>query len=169
MVYCGAAYRANLVSRDGDVSKLLILSSLVVIILILFKNGLTMITIFYDGKCGLCSREINYYKKIAKADKFNWLDIATDPTPLNQLELSQADGLRRLHGLDATGRLHIGVDAFLLIWRELPYWRWLGMVVRLPGIRQVAQLIYNRFADFRFSRLAHCQIAVNNAVLRRHR
>ena len=92
------------------------------------KNGIKMITIFYDGKCGLCSREINYYKKIAQVDKFQWLDIATDPAPLKPLKISQADGLRRLHGLDTAGRLHIGVDAFLLIWRELPYWRLLSMI-----------------------------------------
>ena len=71
--------------------------------------------IFYDGKCGLCSREINYYKKIAQSDKFRWLDIATDPTPLKPLKISQADGLRRLHGLDSEGHLHVGVDAFLFI------------------------------------------------------
>ena len=124
-----------------------------------------MNTIFYDGKCGLCSREINYYKKIAQADKFRWSDIATDPTPLKPLKISQADGLRRLHGIDSEGHLHIGVDAFLLIWRELPYWRFLSMVVGLPGIRHLAQLAYNWFADYRFSRLAHCQIAVNDAVL----
>ena len=51
-----------------------------------------MITIFYDGKCGLCSREINYYKKIAQVDKFQWLDIATNPAPLKPLKISQADG-----------------------------------------------------------------------------
>ena len=129
------------------------------------KNGIKMITIFYDGKCGLCSREINYYKKIAQVDKFQWLDIATDPAPLKSLKISQADGLRRLHGLDTAGRLHIGVYAFLLIWRELPYWRLLSMIGGLPGIRHLAQLVYNRFADYRFSRLAHCQIAANEAVL----
>ena len=125
--------------------------------------------IFYDGKCGLCSREINYYKKIAQSDKFRWLDIATDPTPLKPLKISQADGLRRLHGLDSEGHLHVGVDAFLLIWRELPYWCFLSMIVRLPGIRHFAQLVYNRFADYRFSRLAHCQIAVNDAILEHRR
>jgi len=128
-----------------------------------------MITIFYDGKCGLCSREINYYKTIAQAGKFCWFDIASDATPLESLKVSQADGLRRLHGLDAEGRIYVGVDAFLLIWRSLPYWRLLGMVVGLPGIRQFAQLVYNRFADYRFSRLAHCQIAVNDAVLEKQR
>jgi predicted DCC family thiol-disulfide oxidoreductase YuxK len=125
-----------------------------------------MNTIFYDGKCGLCSREINYYKKIVQANRFLWLDIATDPTPLKQLRISQEDGLRRLHALDEAGRLHIGVDAFILIWSELPYWRLLGMVVGLPGIRQSAQLAYNCFADYRFSRLAHCKIAADNAILK---
>ena len=128
-----------------------------------------MNTIFFDGKCGLCSREIKYYKKIAQENKFRWLDIASDPAPLKPFKISQADGLRRLHGLDAEGRLHIGVDAFLLIWRELPYWRGLGIFVGLPGIRHFAQLAYNRFADYRFARLAHCQIAVNDAVLKQRR
>ena len=28
------------------------------------------VTVFYDGKCGLCSREINHYKKIAPNGKY---------------------------------------------------------------------------------------------------
>ena len=152
-------------SSTDEVFTIHFLTTFCAAVLNFYKNGIKMITIFYDGKCGLCSREINYYKKIAQVDKFQWLDIATDPAPLKPLKISQADGLRRLHGLDTAGRLHIGVDAFLLIWRELPYWCFLSMIVRLPGIRHLAQLAYNRFADYRFSRLAHCQIAVNDAVL----
>jgi predicted DCC family thiol-disulfide oxidoreductase YuxK len=30
-----------------------------------------MITVFYDGKCGLCRREIEYYKRIALEGIFN--------------------------------------------------------------------------------------------------
>lgn len=156
-------------SSTDEVFTIHFLTTFCAAVLNFLKNGIKMITIFYDGKCGLCSREINYYKKIAQSDKFRWLDIATDPTPLKPLKISQADGLRRLHGLDSEGHLHVGVDAFLLIWRELPYWCFLSMVVRLPGIRHLAQLAYNRFADYRFSRLAHCQIAVNDAVLEHRR
>ena len=29
-----------------------------------------MIKVFYDGKCGLCSKEINHYRKIAGAGIF---------------------------------------------------------------------------------------------------
>ena len=38
-----------------------------------------MITVFYDGKCNLCSKEIKYYKSIADENVFNWFDIANDP------------------------------------------------------------------------------------------
>lgn len=124
-----------------------------------------MVTIYYDGKCGLCSREITYYKKIAPEGLFNWADIAHDPAPLQTLNITQADALRRLHGVDEGGRLYIGVDAFVLIWRQLAYWRWLGMVVGLPLVRHTTGWAYNRFADYRFSRLDHCQIAADDALL----
>ena len=123
-----------------------------------------MIKIYFDGKCGLCSREIEYYKTIAPTHLFEWADIAHDPSHLLALNISQAEALRRLHGLDNQGRLHIGVDAFLLIWRELSYWRYLGIIVGLPGIRQIAGWLYNRFADYRFSRLTHCQIASDDTL-----
>ena len=29
------------------------------------KKNENLVTVFYDGKCGLCSKEINHYKKIA--------------------------------------------------------------------------------------------------------
>ena len=30
-----------------------------------------MITVFYDGKCGLCSKEIKYYRRIAISGVFD--------------------------------------------------------------------------------------------------
>ena len=124
-----------------------------------------MITIYFDGKCGLCSREITYYKRIAPEGLFHWSDIAHDPSVLQPLNISQADALRRLHGVDEEGRLHVGVDAFVLIWRKLSYWRALGFIVSLPLIRQIAGWAYNTFAEYRFMRLDHCQIAADNALL----
>ena len=29
--------------------------------------------VFYDGKCGLCSKEINYYKKVAPKNMVGWM------------------------------------------------------------------------------------------------
>ena len=121
-----------------------------------------MIDVFYDGKCGLCNKEITYYRRIAKDGVFNGLDIATDPTPLKAHNFSQSEALRRLHVRDAKGQWHIGADAFIIIWRQLSYWKMLAGVVALPGIRQMAKWGYNRLANYRFSRLSHCQIALQH-------
>ena len=118
-----------------------------------------MITVFYDGKCGLCSKEINHYRAIAPSDVFDWQDITASSATLERQGVSLADGLRRLHALDSNGQLHVGVDAFILMWRQMPRWSVLAAFVALPGVRQVATFAYDRFATWRFKRLPHCQIA----------
>ena len=124
-------------------------------------DKLVSVTVYYDGKCGLCSKEIAHYRKIANEDQFIWSDIAHDAQPLDILGVSQMDALRRLHATDRMGRLHIGVDAFILIWQQLPRWRLLAILVSLPVVRHIATMLYNRFADYRFARLEHCQISAN--------
>ena len=98
-----------------------------------------MIEVFFDGKCGLCSKEIAYYQSIAPSGVFVWEDIATDASPLAAHQISQADALRYLHVRDAAGNWHIGAAAFLVIWQQLRYWRFLAVLVGLPIIRQIAQ------------------------------
>ena len=58
-----------------------------------------MIEVFFDGKCGLCSKEISYYQGIAPVGIFVWKDIANDPAPLQEHGITQADALRHLHVL----------------------------------------------------------------------
>ena len=123
-----------------------------------------MIEVFFDGKCGLCSKEIAYYQNIAPSGIFAWMDIATDASPLAAHQISQADALRHLHVRDAAGDWHIGAAAFLIIWQQLRYWRFLAVLVGLPIIRHIAAMVYNRFADYRFAKLAHCQIAQKNLL-----
>jgi predicted DCC family thiol-disulfide oxidoreductase YuxK len=129
----------------------------------LLRSEKIMLTVYYDGKCGLCRREIEYYKRVAPADRFVWLDIATDPASLADLDISQADALRRLHARDASGVVYVGVAAFIAIWQGLNYWRYLAMIVNLPFLKPLAAFTYDRFADYRFSRLTHCQLAARTA------
>jgi predicted DCC family thiol-disulfide oxidoreductase YuxK len=119
-----------------------------------------MITVFYDGKCGLCQREIDYYKHIAPQDVFEWVDITVDASAIKKLGISYADGLKLLHAQDSRGKLHVGVDAFILIWRQIPRWRVLAFIVGAGFIRPFANIAYQAFAAWRFNRLAHCQIAI---------
>jgi len=45
----------------------------------------------------------------------------------------------------------------------LNYWRYLAMIVNLPFLKPLAAFTYDRFADYRFSRLTHCQLAARTA------
>ena len=48
-----------------------------------------LITVFYDGKCGLCNKEIDHYRKISPGGIFHWQDI----TKSNNADLTKA-GIR---------------------------------------------------------------------------
>lgn len=121
-----------------------------------------MIEVYYDGQCGLCSKEINYYKSIAPEGLFDWQDITQTDDGLEKHNIRLSDALRLLHAQDHNGSLHIGVDAFILIWRNMPYWRLLGWFANLSIIKPIASFAYEKFAAWRFSRLTHCQIALQN-------
>ena len=119
-----------------------------------------MITVFYDGKCGLCSKEIGHYMKICPPSTFIWRDIANEPRHLKKINVSHSNALKRLHVTDTEGKLHIGIDAFIAIWRKLPRWHLLAVLCALPGIRFILGKLYDRFADWKFARSAHCKVAL---------
>ncbi len=125
-----------------------------------FTNSLPekMITVFFDGKCGLCSREIRHYQKVAPSGRFHWVDIASDPESLKSIGISQRAALKYLHVQSADGAIHKGVDAFLIIWAGLPRWQMLVRIIGFPGCYKVAVRLYGWFAKRRFERLDHCQV-----------
>jgi predicted DCC family thiol-disulfide oxidoreductase YuxK len=121
-----------------------------------------MISVFFDGKCNLCSKEINYYQRIAPKNTFNWVDITKTPCELDKFEIKLSDGLRLMHVADSNGNIFTGVDAFIIMWKQIKYWNFLGLFVSLPIIKQIAKLLYQYFADWRFNRYEHCLIAQEN-------
>ena len=100
-----------------------------------------MIKVFFDGKCNLCSKEINYYRKIAPKGIFEWHDINIKGNDFIKTGIKTSDGLKILHVLD-NNVLHVGVDAFIVIWNNLSYWKVLGKLVSLPPIKQMVNLAY---------------------------
>jgi predicted DCC family thiol-disulfide oxidoreductase YuxK len=114
-----------------------------------------VITVFYDGKCGLCRREITHYRNIAPEGIFEWVDITVTPAEFNALGFSLSEGLKALHVRDNENVIHKGVDAFIIIWQALPRWRMLAGIVGLPFIRPAAASLYTAFAAWRFNRLGY--------------
>jgi hypothetical protein len=48
--------------------------------------------------------------------------------------------------LDGDGRWQRGVDAFLVIWQQLPAYRWLAKLVTALGLRRPLGFVYHHFA-----------------------
>ena len=118
-----------------------------------------MIKVYFDGICGLCSKEIKYYKKIAPESIFEWIDVAKDPNAMNDYKITQAEALLYLHAIDNDNIIYVGSDAFALIWKNLPKWNILGQLISFPIMRNLCRLIYKKFAKHRFKNNPHCQLA----------
>jgi predicted DCC family thiol-disulfide oxidoreductase YuxK len=73
-----------------------------------------------------------------------------------------SDALKILHVIDNNNKLHLGVDAFIIIWKNLSYWKILARIVSIPIIRQIVNITYRAFANWRFNRLTHCILAKKN-------
>ena len=119
-----------------------------------------LIEVYYDGKCGLCSREIGYYKRLTPRTSIVWNDIATHPELLQGTGMSQSEALLYLRVRDEEGTIQTGLDAFLVIWRQFRGWRLLGAFAALPGVYRGVSFAYRKFADRRFKRHAHCQASL---------
>jgi len=120
------------------------------------------ITVFYDGKCGLCSKEINHYKRIEPKGVFKWIDITSEPETFEKLGYKKEDGLRALHAQDTDGNIHIGIDAFILIWQQLKRWRCWAIFLSLPIIKQITEFTYKHFANWRFNKLGYGRCSIDN-------
>ena len=118
-----------------------------------------MITVYFDGVCGMCSKEINHYKKISQTGVFDWIDVAANPNAMIKYNIPQAEALLFLHAVDTNGEIHIGSEAFALIWKHLPNWNILGRIISFPVIKPLSKKIYIWFAKRRFNGYSHCQLA----------
>ena len=75
------------------------------------------VTLFWDGACPLCRREIAYYKSIDRAGAVNWVDCHADPSVLAPYGVTYEQAMARIHAAERTPeggeRLLSGVDAFM--------------------------------------------------------
>jgi predicted DCC family thiol-disulfide oxidoreductase YuxK len=114
--------------------------------------GTTRPMVFYDGGCPLCRREIAHYRRIDSAGRLQWVDAPNEPGTLARHDLSLAQAMTELHVLDSNGDWQRGIDAFLVIWQQLPGYRWLAKLVIVLRLRNPLAVVYHRFAAWRYRR-----------------
>jgi predicted DCC family thiol-disulfide oxidoreductase YuxK len=108
------------------------------------------LTVFYDGACSVCSREMSYYR--SKADqRVQFVNIASEDFCAESYGKTNEDFQRELHVRDAAGIFYTGVEAFRTLWDALPspFYPLLSSFVGLPGINLAACVGYRLFAKFR--------------------
>ena len=121
------------------------------------------LTVFFDGACGVCSKEMSYYRSIAD-QRLEFVNIAASDFDAEVYGKSAAEFQARLHVRDAEGRYFTGVEAFRRLWEALPspFYPLFSGLVGLPGIHFASQIGYDLFARFRHllpaSHAASCRL-----------
>ena len=115
------------------------------------------LTVFFDGSCPICSKEINFYKMRAGADELSWVDVSDEEIPIPIQTRSREDLMARFHVLSSSGELVSGGAAFAELWASLPAFKIFGKIFKLPILRYLIDVGYDIFLTLRpkFQNLFH--------------
>jgi predicted DCC family thiol-disulfide oxidoreductase YuxK len=106
------------------------------------------VTLYYDGRCPLCSREIAHYRQKAVGDALRFIDITDPKFDAAEQELD-AKRVHRIMHVKVGDELRVGLDAFIAVWDAIPSYRWLAKAARLPGLHALLTIGYHSFAVMR--------------------
>ena len=107
------------------------------------------VTVYYDGLCPLCSREIEHYRVQEGSDKLAFVDITEPEFDAKQVGLDPLQVHQVMHVRRADGSLATKVDAFITIWNELPRYRVLASLARSKAVRPFLDIGYFGFSKIR--------------------
>ncbi|MEM9704761.1 MAG: DUF393 domain-containing protein [Pseudomonadota bacterium] len=106
------------------------------------------LTVYFDGACPLCRREIGFYQRQDGADAIDWLDVSSGARDLGS-DLSCEAALKRFHVRTPNGDLMSGARGFAALWRALPKFSLVGRLAALPGVVHIAEFLYRVFLKIR--------------------
>ena len=107
------------------------------------------VTVFYDGLCHLCSREINHYRTMKGSENLQFVDITTADFDAADEKLDPYEIHKTIHVRDRHRELHVGVNAFICIWNELPALQFLARLAKKEAVHSVLDVLYAGFAKVR--------------------
>ena len=103
------------------------------------------LTVWYDGGCPLCRREIAMMRRLDAAQAIDFIDVddASADCPIDRGDL-----LARFHARE-DGTLLSGAAAFAAMWRAIPRLRPLGLAARNGAVLWVLERAYRQFLRIR--------------------
>jgi len=117
----------------------------------------TTLTVFCNADCPVCRHEIDRYRRYAedRSLPLQWTDVAAEPDVLGRRGIDPETQRRSLHAMTPEGRVVAGVDAFNLMWRRMPRFRWLAGLLQPSLMRAAARFAYDRLLAPALYRLDH--------------
>ena len=113
------------------------------------------LTVWYNTRCPVCDAGISRQKRrlieAVKAGRIAFRDINLEPAALAGHGASLEDIRRRLHATDAEGRLLVGADVAIAVWRRTPGEGWLAALFGNPLLLPLTRFAYDRFADLLYA------------------
>jgi len=104
------------------------------------------LTIWFDGACPLCRREIALMRRLDHRGRIDFVDVSTAHD--GGCPIDRADLLARFHALE-DGRLLSGAAAFAAMWRAVPLLRPLGLLARNRLALALLERAYKAFLRVR--------------------
>jgi len=104
------------------------------------------LTVWYDGACPLCLREISLMRRLDRRGRIHFEDVSArgpENCPIDQREL-----LARFHAREGE-RIVSGAEAFAAMWRQIPLLRPLGEFARLRPVLWLLERAYRAFLRVR--------------------
>ena len=103
---------------------------------------------YFNNSCKICRTEINLYKK-QNIKNIEWVDITDNEIAEIETQKDAKSLLRRLHIKDGKNIIE-GAEAFLLIWKNIPKYRFLYKILKKPIIFNIFSFFYEIVAFFLF-------------------
>ena len=101
--------------------------------------------VYFNNSCKICKAEIDLYKK--EIQEIDWVDITANELAVKETSKNSKELLRRLHVKEGEKVLE-GAEAFLLLWKKIPKYKFLYNFFRLPIIFSIFSFTYEIVAFF---------------------
>src|SRR5918994_7139615 len=106
---------------------------------------MTELTVWHDGACPLCRREIALMRRLDRRGAIRFVDAASGDA---SCPVDRATLLARFHARE-DGRMLSGAAAFAAMWRAIPLLRPLGLAARDGLVLALLERLYRLFLRVR--------------------
>ena len=107
--------------------------------------------VYYNSACPVCDAGINFQRSKTTDCDVNWKDIHANAAFAQEAHSNINFVRKYLHVIDSQGQKHIGIDAFIQLWKYSPKEQWKAELLSIPICRGIAKIIYFIFANALFT------------------